>query len=237
MDTQELQFLWRDFVMHNNSIGPRMASILTCSRVVNAVEGCEIRIEVANEVQEEWFNEHIGELKNKVNKAGLKYSSLLPIRFCYLRKDGTVIKAQEKAPRPRVQQKTPTTMTPVSFKFPTREEMFQASVSNEINSSVTRLMNLVNSVDSSNNTAECKASFVTILEERTKVLSVEPSFVYADRYLSIINEPLSFIKNRLGADSDYYRDASNVIVNTYLDILIKIVNSNPSLTNVKEAEN
>lgn len=74
-----------------------------------------------------------------------------------------------------------------------------------------------------------------ILEERTKALSAEPSFDGADHFLSIIEEPLSIIRNKIGAESNNYKDASNLIVNTYLNILIKIVNTDPSLTNAKEA--
>ena len=237
MENQELTYLWHDFVRHYYRTRPRLASLLSNTRVVNAEGGYEIRIECANEAQEEWLDEHLGDIKGLLNQASSEYSSLLQANFAYLREDGTVVKAQEKDPRPKVQQNTPSTMPSHSFKNHSREEMFQARVSREIEQRITRVVTLVNSVDTPNINLTNKAPFVMVLEEREKAFSIDPSFDYADSYLSVNKHYLEAIKEQIGSESNHYKDVSNIIVDTYLNILIKIVNNNPTIPIIKEASN
>lgn len=230
MSNEELTEIWNHFIEKHYSTKPRLYNFLRSAEVLEVERRYEVRIPVKNPAQEDWLNHHIiAELDRSFGQE-LKVS---PLRITYLREDGSLIEAEDRGPSP---QTNPLVLNSSFVRMTTREWALQKRFPKEDNSYSSELVNVVNTVNAPASVERCKdAIFRIIADERTKALKAVPSFDNADRYFSSVQDSVDIIANELGKESHHYMIIINEIVQTYLTLLVRVVQNDPIITKIKEA--
>lgn len=233
MNTNDRKETWMHFSYNMYCSNP-IYKYLKEAEILETEDGCSIRIPVDSYFTEFRINRELPEIRRKMGYQS--YNHLLPVRFSFLREDGTIITEEEWK---KTQEKHLNSMSkdPLpEFWVRSRQEVFQDSLKEDIRQSNSAITEFVNDNSSTLDAGRCKDEFKQILSEIHKAIEEEPSFDCVDHLLTVTKDPLCLLEKELGSDSNLFMHISNLIVHNCLNIIIKIVNGKQTRKTIKEAQ-